>query len=109
MSILYVYLLYDVYVGDRVSSVRHERGKRLWFNVSEVPVSENIVGAELRIYKNSNLTNFDPDDQFIVAAYQLIRTDDGFVFMNADNRINKLNVKYVFFFSEKENWNLSLL
>lgn len=63
--------------SDRVSSVRHERGKRLWFNVSEVPVSENIVGAELRIYKNSNLTNFDPDDQFIVAAYQLIRTDNG--------------------------------
>ncbi|GLV38626.1 glass bottom boat [Carabus blaptoides fortunei] len=63
--------------SDRVSSVRHERGKRLWFNVNEVPVSENIVGAELRIYKNSNLTTFDPNDQFIVTAYQLIRTDDG--------------------------------
>lgn len=60
-----------------MSSVRHERGKRLWFNVSEVPVAEDIVGAELRIYKNEEKTKKNPNGIYVVTAYQLIRTDNG--------------------------------
>lgn len=59
-----------------VSGVRHERGKRLWFNVSEVPVAENIVGAELRIYQNANFSS-KHSQQFTVSAFQLIRSDGG--------------------------------
>lgn len=62
---------------NHVSSVRHERGKRLWFNVSEVPVAEDIVGAELRIYKNDDKERKNPHAIFVVTVYQLIRTDDG--------------------------------
>lgn len=64
-------------IGDHVSSVRHERGKRLWFNVSEVPLAEDIVGAELRIYKNEDTERKNHDAIFVVTVYQLIRTDEG--------------------------------
>lgn len=60
-----------------MSSVRHERGKRLWFNISEVLASKDIVGAELRIFQNSNYTVRKPDSSYTVAAYQLINTDNG--------------------------------
>lgn len=60
-----------------MSGVRHERGKRLWFNTNDVPLSEDIVGAELKIYQNylpkHNLTN----ENYTVTVYQLINTDDG--------------------------------
>ncbi|KAJ8951807.1 hypothetical protein NQ318_019780 [Aromia moschata] len=66
--------------GERhhhVSGVRHERGKRLWFNVTEVPVAEDIVGAELRMYKNEEKPSKDPDAKYTVTVYQLVNTDDG--------------------------------
>ncbi|XP_046401680.1 protein 60A-like isoform X2 [Ischnura elegans] len=31
--------------------LRHERGRRLWFDVSEVPIEEAIVAAELRLFR----------------------------------------------------------
>lgn len=64
-------------IDNKVSSVRHERGKRLWFNVSEVPVEDTIVGAELRIYKNYNSSSTKPDNNYVVTIYQLIKTDEG--------------------------------
>lgn len=65
------------HTDDYVSSVRHERGKRLWFNVLEVPLAEDIVGAELRIYKNEDNERKNPKAIFVVTAYQLIKTDEG--------------------------------
>ncbi|XP_054714065.1 bone morphogenetic protein 7-like [Uloborus diversus] len=32
--------------------LRHERDRRFWFDVNEIPPEEEIVGAELRIYRN---------------------------------------------------------
>nr|CAI5868562.1 unnamed protein product [Callosobruchus analis] len=63
-------------VNHHVSNVRHERGKRLWFNVSEVPIAEDIVGAELRIFKNKVKDN-KPDLIYTISVYQLINTDNG--------------------------------
>lgn len=57
--------------------MRHERGKRLWFNLTEVPVENQIVGAELRIFQNPNYTNGNPGTIYTVTAYQLIRSDNG--------------------------------
>ncbi|XP_056645982.1 protein 60A [Diorhabda sublineata] len=63
--------------NDHVPSVRHERGKRLWFNVSDVPVAEDVVGAELRIFKSSGKGNKNPGIIYTVTAYQLIKTVNG--------------------------------
>lgn len=60
-----------------MSSVRHERGKRLWFNTTEMPVAEDIVGAELKIYKNEEESAKNPDAKYTVTVYQLINTDSG--------------------------------
>nr|CAD7461938.1 unnamed protein product [Timema tahoe] len=57
------------------TAVRHERGKRLWFDVSEVPSGENIVGAELRLYQIAQVLS--PLVTFTVTAYQLISVDQG--------------------------------
>ncbi|XP_018564913.1 protein 60A-like [Anoplophora glabripennis] len=64
-------------IGHHVSSVRHERGKRLWFNTSEMPVAEDIVGAELKIFKNADESAKSPDARYTVTVYQLINTDNG--------------------------------
>lgn len=66
-----------LFVDHHVSGVRHERGKRLWFDVAEVPVGEEIVGAELRIFQNTNFTKGKPESRYTVTAFQLIRADNG--------------------------------
>lgn len=60
-----------------VNVLRHERGKRFWFNVSDIPASQSIVGAELRIFKNSHENRKKSDAVYTVTAYQLINTEDG--------------------------------
>ncbi|XP_060518491.1 protein 60A [Cylas formicarius] len=64
-------------VENHVDSVRHERGKRLWFNVLELPVAEDIVGAELRIFQNKSASIKRPESIYTVTAYQLIKTYEG--------------------------------
>ncbi|XP_022908408.1 protein 60A [Onthophagus taurus] len=63
----------------RISGVRHERGKRLWFNVSTVPLDNTILGAELRIFQtpnfNANITN--SETIYAVTAYQLAKSSEG--------------------------------
>ncbi|CAG9771797.1 unnamed protein product [Ceutorhynchus assimilis] len=63
-------------INHHVDSVRHERGKRLWFDVSELPVAEDIVGAELRIFQNQSLSRHK-DRNYTVTAYQLINSEEG--------------------------------
>lgn len=57
-----------------MSGVRHERGKRLWFDVSEVPAGETIVGVELRIYQMTNVS-IKPVTGLVVTLYQVLDTD----------------------------------
>ncbi|XP_066143448.1 protein 60A [Euwallacea fornicatus] len=63
-------------INHHVDSVRHERGKRLWFDVSELPVAEDIVGAELKIYQNQSLSKHR-DKNYTMSAYQLIESEEG--------------------------------
>ncbi|KAL1491176.1 hypothetical protein ABEB36_011816 [Hypothenemus hampei] len=63
-------------INHRVDSVRHERGKRLWFDVSELPVAEDIVGVELKIYQNQSLSRHRGRN-YTVTAYQLIDSENG--------------------------------
>ncbi|XP_076271007.1 TGF-beta family member glass bottom boat isoform X1 [Rhynchophorus ferrugineus] len=79
-------------INHHVDSVRHERGKRLWFDVSELPVAEDIVGAELRIYQNESLSRHRSGN-FTVTAYQLIDTDAG---ENELDYISEINTNFQF-------------
>lgn len=40
------------YLDHHVDEVRHEHGRRLWFDVSEVPNDNYLMMAELRMYQN---------------------------------------------------------
>ncbi|RZF39785.1 hypothetical protein LSTR_LSTR012097 [Laodelphax striatellus] len=62
--------------NHHVPGVRHEHGKRLWFNVSEVPAEEIVVGAELRLYQTANFT-LSPEKVFTVTVYQVLSSIDG--------------------------------
>lgn len=42
----------SIFSDHHVSEVRHEHGRRLWFDVSEVSLENILVMAELRVYKN---------------------------------------------------------
>lgn len=66
-----------VILESQVSGVRHEKGKRLWFNTSEIPLSEGIIGAELRIYQDGNFAKKHKKQQYSVSAFQLTKTDEG--------------------------------
>ncbi|XP_043270190.1 protein 60A [Venturia canescens] len=64
--------------NHHVPGVRHERGKRLWFDVSEVPPGENIIGAELRLYRSMEMKHRkNRGSSYTITAYRLLKTDDG--------------------------------
>ncbi|KAK0171257.1 hypothetical protein PV328_009007 [Microctonus aethiopoides] len=63
--------------NHHVPGVRHERGKRLWFDVSEVPPGENIIGAELRLYRTMEMKHRRNRGSFMITAYRVLRVEDG--------------------------------
>ncbi|XP_014481854.1 PREDICTED: protein 60A [Dinoponera quadriceps] len=60
-----------------VPGVRHEGGKRLWFNVSEVPPGEHIIAAELRLYRGADMKSQRQHQSYTITAYRVLKTDDG--------------------------------
>lgn len=67
-----------------VDGLRHDGSRRLWFDVSEVPVEDVIVGAELRIYQSPNVSHDLSRHQhhagsgfYTVTAYQVTQNQDG--------------------------------
>lgn len=67
--------------------MRHERGKRLWFNVTDI-MAEDIVGAELRLFQKGTSSN-KKQSVYTIVAYQLINTDNGLVlFFTIKNLLN---------------------
>ncbi|KAK3922427.1 Protein 60A [Frankliniella fusca] len=65
--------------NKHVSGLRHERGKRLWFDVSEVPVGEGIMGAELRLYQRPAPRDapVPGDGTYTITAYLVVSADHG--------------------------------
>ncbi|EZA54725.1 hypothetical protein DMN91_006821 [Ooceraea biroi] len=63
--------------NHHVPGVRHERGKRLWFDVSEVPPEEHIIGAELRLYHNTDVRNWRNRGSYTITAYRVLKTENG--------------------------------
>nr|XP_012147226.1 PREDICTED: protein 60A-like [Megachile rotundata] len=52
------------------------RGKRIWFDVSEVPREEYIIAAELRLYQSLH-ENIGFNETYTVAVYRVARTKSG--------------------------------
>lgn len=62
---------------DKIDGMRHERGRRLWFDVSEVSTEDSIVGSELRVYQSGNWSHkFSNSAGYTVTVYQV--TSDKF-------------------------------
>lgn len=49
--------------------MRHERGRKLWFDVSEVAADSTLMLAELRIYQNPELAKWHSNDTTTVRDY----------------------------------------
>ncbi|XP_047114963.1 protein 60A-like [Schistocerca piceifrons] len=60
------------FISQRQHGVRHERGRLLSFDVSEVPLQERILGAELRVFQQARAA---PAASFSLTAYQLVGDD----------------------------------
>lgn len=59
-----------------VSEVRHERGRRLWFDVSEVSKDLSLMMAELRIYQNPEKGKWQGSGKtFVITAYTITKAD----------------------------------
>lgn len=85
----------SLFTDHHVSEVRHERGRRIWFDVSEVSPELTLMMSELRMYqkeptakshKGGNATNshhhnhqqdLNPDDILTISVYDIIKLEDG--------------------------------
>lgn len=65
----FILSFYFCIVDNHVNNVRHERGRRLWFDVSEVPAGDTVVGAELRLYK---LRNDEDYESLMITIYRVV-------------------------------------
>ncbi|XP_034230729.1 protein 60A [Thrips palmi] len=65
--------------NKHVSGLRHERGKRLWFDLSEVPAGEGIMGAELRLYQRPAPPDAPVvgDGTYTISAYLVVSVEHG--------------------------------
>ncbi len=75
MFVVFVNLSNFCFTGDHVNDVRHEKGARLYFDVKDVPLENNINGAELRLYK---LPSNEPG-KYTITIYQVILEFSGYV------------------------------
>ena len=55
---------------------RTNRGKRIWFDVSEAPRGEPIIAAELRLYRSLRNTS-ESSEAYAITVYRVARTKDG--------------------------------
>lgn len=62
--------------NHHVSEVRHEKGRRLWFDVNEMEDDAELILAELRLYQRHELNKYRNDEGNItVAVYSIINLD----------------------------------
>ncbi|KAJ8673361.1 hypothetical protein QAD02_004623 [Eretmocerus hayati] len=64
--------------GHHVPGVRHERGKRLFFDVSEASQHERVLGAELRLYRSlAHAKSPKFRGSYSLTVYRVLRLEDG--------------------------------
>ncbi|XP_001360218.3 protein 60A [Drosophila pseudoobscura] len=75
--------------NHNVEELRHEHGRRLWFDVSKVPSDNYLVMAELRIYQNSNEGKWlTANKQFTITVYSMGLGESGQNTMEALSSVN---------------------
>lgn len=57
--------------------MRHERGRKLWFDVSGVAADSTLMMGELRIYQNPDLAKYHNSTQNYVIQVSAIKHVDG--------------------------------
>lgn len=61
-----------------VDELRHDGTRRLWFDVSEVPIEDMIVGAELRVHQSLNTSRHKQRHGFLtVTVFQVVHNELG--------------------------------
>ncbi|TMW42304.1 hypothetical protein DOY81_012616 [Sarcophaga bullata] len=60
---------------NHVDEVRHEHGRRLWFDVEDVPDDNYLMMAELRIYQNPSQGKWATSGkEFTITVYSIVKT-----------------------------------
>lgn len=61
---------------NHVAEVRHEHGRKLWFDVSKVSAESTLLMGELRIYQNPSLGRWkDLQKEFVISVYAISKSD----------------------------------
>ncbi|CAO1378765.1 unnamed protein product [Diamesa tonsa] len=73
--------------NHHVPEMRHERGRRLWFDISEIANDVTLMMAELRLYQNSILSKFDEEKPLTVNVYMVdtIKDHDDLKLLSSKN------------------------
>lgn len=62
--------------NHHVPEVRHEKGRRLWFDVYEMENDAELILAELRLYRRNDLSKYmDFNENISIAVYSIISLD----------------------------------
>lgn len=56
--------------------MRHEHGRRLWFDISEIGSDVTLMMAELRLYQNSMFSKFDDEKPLTISVYMVESRDE---------------------------------
>lgn len=56
--------------------MRHEHGRRLWFDISEIGEEVTLMMAELRLYQNSVFSKFDDEKPLTISVYMVESRDE---------------------------------
>lgn len=72
------YLLMQVLplLDHHVPEMRHEHGRRLWFDISEITQDVQLMMAELRLYQNSIFSKFDEEKPLTISVYLVESRDE---------------------------------
>uniref|UniRef100_T1J3K1 TGF-beta family profile domain-containing protein n=1 Tax=Strigamia maritima TaxID=126957 RepID=T1J3K1_STRMM len=64
--------------GNEKIRLRHEKDRRFWFDMSQVPLGETLLGAELRIYKEEAHRNRHEHENanYTISVYEVIQGID---------------------------------
>lgn len=63
------------YIENHVAELRHERGRKLWFDVSEVQSDTKLMLGELRIYQNPELAKWrNTTREYVITVYTISET-----------------------------------
>lgn len=65
-----------IIIENHVTEVRHEHGRKLWFDISEVSIDSALMMGELRIYQNPSLGRWkELQKEFTISVYLVAKSD----------------------------------